>query len=254
MFKKVGRRPAACTRLLVSASIMGMCSLVASDAAAGNVLDPVADPEVLRPKAREFDWSGFYVGGTVGYTFGQDDDIGHTNPAGTLVASPGTLTPSGTSFGLRFGWRNWLPLVDRKWVYAFELGYDTGSISDSFVASTHSAEVELENAKSFRLKSGITSVRGNTLYYSTLGYVRGDLDYAVTGFAGGDLIDVSDQSDRDGFLLGLGVEHNLNDRLSLVFEVDYTRISSYTLTDSDGSSTVATPSFSNVRLGLNYNF
>ena len=118
----------------------------------------------------------------------------------------------------------------------------------------HQASVDVKNTIALRLKGGFANIAGNTQYYGILGYARSELDYSVSGTAGGDTISVSDQSDYDGILLGLGVERALRENLSMTLEYEYLRLDSKTLTDAGGSSTIATPRFGNLRLGLNFAF
>ncbi|TMV07624.1 porin family protein [Ruegeria sediminis] len=240
-------------RLAITLPI-ALCVLGASQAVAGSATAPLVEPDVIAPAPIKLDLRGFYVGGDLAYAFGSGDDVGQRAPNGSLVATPGTLEPGGFNYGLRFGWRNTVPTSGLAYVYGVELGYGGGDISDSFTTATHQASIDVKNTLVLRFKGGFANTRGNMQYYGIIGYARGDIDYSVSGTAGGDTISLSDQSDYDGYLLGLGVERVLRDNLSMTLEYEYTRFNSKTLTDASGSSTVATPSYGNLRLGLNFAF
>ncbi|WP_240482113.1 outer membrane protein [Ruegeria marisrubri] len=221
---------------------------------AGSVTQPIAEPEIIAPKSLTLDLEGFYAGGDLAYAFGSRDDVGHRASSGQLVATPGTLVPGGPNWGLKIGWRDKIQSTGLAFVYGVELGYIAGGIGDSFSTATHQAEIDVKRHLALRLKGGVASIPGDMQFYGILGYARADLDYSVAGTAGGDTISVSDQSDYDGVLLGLGVERALRENLSMMLEYEYTRFSSKTAYDAGGSSTVITPGFGNLRLGLNFAF
>ncbi|WP_159454041.1 outer membrane protein [Roseovarius albus] len=223
---------------------------------AGN-LEEIAEPTVLAPApATELDLNGFYAGGSLAYAFGQDDEVGHTDPNGRFVANAGTFEPEGLNYGLRLGWRNNLPLPSggRLFVYGFELGYDFSDIEDSFSTAAYDASTEIESVLSLKYKGGITNSKKNTLFYTTLGYINTEFDYDVNGATGGDTIALNGSDNQGGLVFGLGVERAINQNLSALLEWEYNYINSFTLRDSAGASTVVTPSFNNIRLGLNYSF
>ncbi|MFD3191199.1 outer membrane protein [Sedimentitalea sp. HM32M-2] len=223
----------------------------AATAQAGNVAPVPADPAVITPAPV---WRGVYAGASVAYAFNGDDRVGHRNPGGAMVAVPGTLEQSGVNYGLRLGWRGERSQGARSFVYGVELGYDAGKADDSLATATHTASVSLNNVLSLRLKSGLTNAARNTLFYGILGYARGDFDYAVAGTAAGDTIAINTGLSANGYVLGLGAERQLTDRLSLFGEWEYLNFGSQRLTDANGSSTQATPKYQNIRIGLNYRF
>lgn len=231
---------------------MAIACALGGTAQAGNLEPVIVEPVVTAPVVPS--WEGFYLGGKVGYAFNGDDRVGHTNPSGVLLFTPDKLEQSGLNYGLRLGWRGQRAMAERSFVYGVELGYDAGKADDSFVSNGYTASVDMNHVLGLRLKSGVTNKTGDTLFYGILGYVRGDFDYAVNGTAGGDAIDLDTSFKTDGFSVGVGVEHMLNDRWSVNAEWEYLEFDSKRLYDGDRSSTKATPKYNNVQLGVNFRF
>lgn len=249
LIKNSGRRKSFLFAVCLTAA-----SCLVSTSWAGNPKPSLGDSEVLSPASSAFDWRSFYIGGSFGYGFGVSDRVGHRTPAGALLANAGTLSVDGFNYGLRLGWRNWATIRSRKWVYGMEIAYRQGDVGGTTRVAGRSSEVNIDETLSLRFRSGLTNQADTLWVYGILGYVRSEIEYSVVGTISGDSIDVDDVSDRSGFVLGLGVERLLKDDVSLTFDVEFTEFGSYRLEDLEGSSTIATPSFWNFRLGLNYSF
>ncbi|WP_162933027.1 outer membrane protein [Roseovarius sp. EL26] len=238
-----------------TAAVLGTVLVISTEqSAAGNLEEPVVIAPVAVATPTVLDLSGFYVGGSLAYGVGISDDVGHKRPNGVLVTTPGTVNPAGINYGVRLGWRNNLPLGRLAYVHGFELGYDLADIEDSFSTATYNASSEIESVLSLKYKGGLTNLSKNTLFYSTIGYTRSEIDYSVVGATGSDAINLNSSTDKDGLVFGLGVERAINQDLSVLFEWEYNYIDGFSLSDGAGASTVVTPSFNNFRLGLNYNF
>jgi outer membrane immunogenic protein len=233
-----------------SAAVCLILGLSAPSQAAG-ISTSLAEPE---PVVAATTWQGFHVGVRVGYGFGGDDEVGHRSPDGRLVASPGTLDIDGFTYGLRLGWRGERPFANRAFVYGVELGFDGSTIEDAFDLNGYAASSELDNLWGLRLKLGQTDPSKQTLFYGILGYVWGEVDYAVTGAKGGSTIALDTSENMSGFTIGLGVEHKLTDNISLTADWEYMELGDQTLTDGAGATTKATPSFQNIGFGFNYRF
>ncbi len=237
---------------LMGGLICAAAALATQGAQAGDIGPAPAEPVVTAPMP---DWTGFYGGVSVGTVFGADDRVGHTNRFGRLLTSPGDLDLEGVNYGVRLGWRIQVPNFAPPAVFGVELGYDDGgSVDDGFATASHVAGSELEHVFGLRFKGGVTSQSRRTFFYGQLGYVRGDFDYGVVGSAGGDVLAFSRGFDTDGYALGLGVEHKLTERLSVLAEWEYLDFSKKRLFDADLSSTLATPDFHNLRIGMNFQF
>ena len=224
---------------LIAASVAALVSVPAAHA--GGFSAPVVDvapAPVITPAPA--DWQGGYAGITLGYAFGGDDDIG-VRPPGVDI---GSAELSGVNAGLRLGYR-W---QRDRWVVGPEVAYVAGDINDSFdftLLGGGDFESEVNNMLGLRLKTGYL-VRPDTLVYGIAGWQKGDFTYNVNGRN----IDY----DADGYVLGLGVERKLTDRMSVTGEYEYANFGSAHVDIAPGAVSVATPEHSNVKLGLNFSF
>ena len=234
---------------LVAGMVAMVVTSVAGFANAGDA-DPVTTSVVVA--APPDPWSGTYVGGNLGYAFGGDDSVGHRDASGNLVSSPGLLKPGGGNFGLRLGWRN--AGGAGSTAYGFELSVDGGGIEDEFSAQGYSGSVRLNSAVSLRFKPGRISSSGEMLYYGIVGVTRGNFDYALAGGSQGDTIQLNSEFDSTGYVLGLGLERQLEGNWSVFSELEYTQFGSEVLYDANRASTKATPKYTNLKVGVNFSF
>lgn len=235
------------TRNLVACFVlMGL----SNTAVAGNLTDPVVEPqiEVIR-EDRSLRWEGAYVGATLGYNFSGGDRIGVTTGSGSQF-NLGDFDNSGWSGSLRAGYR-WQ--LDR-WVFGPELAIEGGQVEDSFTSGGYSGATKLNHALSLRMKAGMTVPVFNSIVYGTVGITRGEFDYSVTGSGNRGAVAVNETFASNGYILGVGIEQPLTDRLSLTGEYEYINYGKDTLTDGLGNTTVATPLFHSLKVGLNLRF
>lgn len=230
----------------VAASLVLGSALAAN---AGGYTPPVVDTGVVAPvieAAPVGDWAGGYAGLTLGYAFGGDDEVGVDQPE---VGTPASLEISGANAGLRLGYR-W---QRDRWVFGPELGYEGGKIEDSFSTGGYEAESEIKSVLALRMKTGYLT--GNDiLVYGIVGVARAKVDYRVEGDGDHGPIAVNDSYSKTGYIVGLGAEKKLTERLSLTGEYEYANFGKETLEDGLGASARATPDFHNVKLGLNFKF
>lgn len=247
-----GRGP---SRVLMSVAVMLGCAV---PSLASDVVGSVSEPEVISPDRFSRDVSAFYLGVSAGRAWGGSDEFGLRVNGDTLFGL-GELKPSGNYGGFRGGWRGVLPAMGgRDYVYGIELGYDFGTLDDSTSTSIGETVVTgrsaISDVFSVRLKNGLTNPSGNTLYFVTLGYVRGDITTSTS------LTDVStssrfeDVDRRQGFSASFGAEHKLNENWSITGEIEYLQFESKTVELGPSFSTKSTPAYRGVRFGLNYTF
>lgn len=230
--------------------------LAGSAASAGGYIAPVVEEIVpIVEPAPALTWKGAYVGATVGYAFNGDDEVGYAFDD-NVFATPETLEISGANAGIRAGYRTQFTGRTREWVIGGELSYEGGNIDDSFDNGTYSAENSINSVIALRMKTGVLNAAGNTLFYGIVGVAQADYDYEFSGLL--DDIAFSGKTDGEtatGYIVGLGVERKLNERLSLTGEWEYANFGKETLKSDDGIfSTEMTPEFHNIKIGLNYQF
>lgn len=240
-------------------SFLAMCALGilsgASGALAGGYTAPTVDPVVTAPVIEATpvsDWAGGYVGGSIGYAFGGDDEIGAELYEGDALVERyrdlGNLKVKGLNAGVHLGYR-W---QRGNWVFGPELSIEGGNISDDQSGSGdldgETVGVGLESQVNYiaglHLKTGYV-VDPQTMVYGTAGYVHGDFDYILSASAGGESASITEGYTANGYALGLGVERKLRDNLSVFAEWQYRNFGktgiTYDLGDGDVLETRATP-------------
>lgn len=224
--------------------------LGAASAQAGGYVPPVVEPapEVVI-EAPVGSWQGGYAGLTLGYAFSGKDRVGISIPgvdgAGDdFLGDVGELSLSGGNVGVRVGYR-W---QRDNWVFGPELGYEGGNIKDD-VARTidgvpYTASSKVKNVFALRMKTGY-AVRPDMLVYGVAGFAYADVDYEING--------VEDSFSRSGYVVGLGVEKQLNEKWTVTGEYEYANFGKETVSSGD-FVTEATPKFNNVKVGVNFRF
>ncbi|SMR83235.1 outer membrane immunogenic protein [Aliiroseovarius halocynthiae] len=238
--------------MMKAASIFtALSSLIISGAAqAGNLQDPTVEaPVEVIPYEDPHPWQGAYVGATLGYVLPGDDRIGITSRSGAGFGL-GNLHIGGKMAGLRAGYRWQLA----QFVFGPELSYEAGPVEDAFVNGNSGAYTELNHAMSLRLKAGSVWKVFNSFVYGTVGFSRAEFDYVVAGNPIQGPVAFNETYSTNGYILGLGFERPISDRLTVTGEYEYTNFGKDELTDSFGNTTLATPLFHTFKLGVNYNF
>ena len=187
--------------------------------------------------AQDNDWTGLYVGGSIGYSFKADDEtivfdtdldgqfddtvltssltnafspgfcngaaLGST-PAAGCRASNGNINMSArVGFDLQLG--NWVvgALADYSNVH---IGDDVTGFS-SAPAASYTFTRDLNSLSSARLRGGWATE--SSLLYATAGWAWGDMDHSFTTTNTVNTFTTSDDSEVDGLQVGLGFEQKL---------------------------------------------
>jgi outer membrane immunogenic protein len=167
-------------------------------------------------------WSGFYVGGAVGYGFGTDE---LTGPAAGefdigLRGGQGTVT-LGYDFQL-----------SPAWVLGLFGDYTFGKLDGS--AGDITSTIDNQWAIGGRLGY----LRSATLWYATAGYTEAEWHVQISAKSGNEML--------NGYFVGFGVEHAFSQNLSLKLEY---RFSNY---DEVPGTLAFDSEISSVRLGVNW--
>jgi outer membrane immunogenic protein len=230
------------------AALAGSMTVLAATAHAGGYVPPVVEPAPAAPIVIEQpvgDWQGGYAGATLGYAFGGKDRVGLTDSASdSLLGNIGELKLKGANAGVRAGYR-W---QKDRWVFGPELGFEGGDIkgdTDGSIGGTDfSAESKIKNVLALRFKTGYT-VAPDTLVYGIAGVARADVDYSLN--------DISDDYKKTGYIVGLGVEKQLNEKWSVTGEYEYANFGKEKL-DFNGLTTEASAKYNNLKVGVNFKF
>lgn len=198
---------------------------------------PIRPPEDFAPPlARPYNydrWAGFYLGGTLGYGWGEGRTGGQIgNFAFDQSGMVGTL----------FGGYNWQM---GSIVTGFEADLGTGGLSASRVTPSGILESDLNAMGSFRGRLGFLATP-SLLLYGTAGLGWANMDFNV---AGGQ----SRSETFVGYALGFGGEMMVSSNISLRLEYLYTDLGSERVIHN-GQSNTYDPDFSQVRAGVSFKF
>jgi outer membrane immunogenic protein len=222
---------------------------------------PVKTP----PAAPVFNWTGFYLGGNVGYGVARDPSSSSLDdPRGLSRPFPETfnVSPRGALGGGQIGY-NWQ--AARNWVLGVEADIQASGQTDSTTCVTacvptlftHVAQ-KLPWFGTLRGRLGWTN--GPTLYYVTSGWAFGKVatHYAVDDVSGVDFHQFS--RSQSGWTLGGGIETQLVGNWTAKVEYLFVNLGSvaesFVYAPFPASTYAETSAIRNhvVRVGLNYKF
>ena len=222
------------------------------------VVAPVVDvaPVVVAPVAVS-NWAGSYVGGSLGYSFSGDDEIGLEGLSGGATIGRanglGEADIKGITGGLHVGYR-W---QRSKWVFGPELGIEGGSVDGSDPVAAFgfdgTLESEVKYVATLVMKTGY-EVSPGTLVYGTAGVAHGEFDYIGNQEESSQTVGYS----NTGYAVGFGLERQVSARMSVFAEYQYRDFGDTTIEfdtgDNTSVATRATPTHSNVKVGVNFRF
>ena len=134
---------------------------------------------------------------------------------------------------------------------------DSKSFADtSLEASTtgtgnRTAKLELENYATLYLQPTY-KIGGGTAVYGKVGYIHGDVKISGSNAATGSTINATDT--LNGYVVGLGVQHNINKNVFVRLEGSYTDHDSVTATDSKSTKFTADSEIIAGKLSIGYSF
>jgi outer membrane immunogenic protein len=217
--------------------------ITASSAALAADLPSRRAPPVYTPPPPLFTWTGFYVGGQVGYGWGH---------AGTGVpGAPGSFagsSPEGVVGGAHVGYNYQV----NQLVFGVEGDVDGTSISKSAyapaIATTFGTRIPVEGS----VRGRIGYAWDRTLFYATGGAAFADIQNTVTG---GITPYYSNSTGRVGWTVGGGVEYALTNNWSVRGEYRYSDFGHQTTYIAPAAISVGNHVTEHaVRVGVSYKF
>jgi outer membrane immunogenic protein len=215
-----------------------------------------------QPLAPVWDWSGFYLGGNVGYGVGHDSTI--RSLAGTPQDSPFELAPAGGLGGGQIGYNSqfgkWLLGIEADWQWAHQTDSACSNQCTPFAAlgglAAWNFAPSINSLATIRGRVGFAQNR--SLWYLTAGGAWGRVDDNFS-FNNGVFATTTPgpAHDKFGWAAGGGVETALAGAWSAKLEYLYVDLGSVTdALSTSGLTGVATSTIHDhiVRLGLNYRF
>jgi len=224
------------------AGMTGGCVLalavLAAPAAAADLGGERRQPRYAEPLPPELRsdverWTGFYLGGTLGYGWGD----GRTS--GDIGSFP--YEQSGT-LGTIYAGYNWQ--IGRT-VLGLEADIGTGDFGASETTGLGTLKSSLNAMGSFRARAGFL-IAPALLVYGTAGLAWADMDYQLVG----------DQARSETFLgyqVGLGTEWMVSNNVSLRLEYIHTDFGHERVIHS-GLNNSFEPDFNTVRAGISFKF
>lgn len=226
--------------------------------AAARAADIVEAPAV-------YDWTGFYIGGNIGYAFGGDDRVELRSDTEVDLRDVGDLELNGIFGGGQIGY-DWqagsavLGIVADIQVADINDDFKTRIDDQGFVRG--SDDIDVWGTVRGRLGWAFDRV----LVYGTGGLAWADVDYKLDAVNEVALLEGHPQSQdtRTGYTLGGGLAWGINESWSVGAEYLYVNLGSYKVrgqvVDDGGNrigetlETTATPDFHSVRAYVNFRF
>lgn len=227
------------TLKMIKAGVMAFALLATPLAAVAADIRPPVYKGVPRSVISYYNWTGFYIGATVGYGSGTSNwDL-----AG--LGFPGVDTaPKGMMYGVTAGY-NWQA---GSFVYGLEADYNFSNVKGS-VACAVISTCQTENTWLATFRGRIGYAFDRFMPYLTGGGAYGDIK-ATSTTAG---LSVTDSESKFGYAFGGGLEYALLANWTIKGEYLYVNLGKFSPASSGGLFDV---SFSEhiVRGGLNYKF
>lgn len=224
--------------LVSSVALMGAAH--AADAVVYDVPDPVAPvvPEV-------YNWTGWYIGAFGGIGAGDIDfDAAGGGTTGSLDIS-GSGAIGGGQIGADYQMGNWVfgAVAD---IAATNFG---GEVTTTGGFGTGYAESRLDYLGTVRGRIGYAFDR--TLFYGHGGWAYGQVENTVS--AGGTTL-FSGEEHRNGYTVGLGVEHAFTDRLSFQTEYSYVDLGDDEVFNNGALAVNEDVRFHTIKAAINFRF
>jgi len=144
---------------------------------------------------------------------------------------------------------DYIPLkaeIDSKSFADTSLETGTGS-----TAGTRTAKLELSNYATLYLQPTY-KIGGGTAVFGKVGYIYGDVKISGSNTATGSTINSTDT--LNGYVVGLGVQHNINKNVFVRLEGNFTAHDDVTATDSLGTKFTADSELIAGKLSIGYSF
>jgi opacity protein-like surface antigen len=140
----------------------------------------------------------------------------------------------------------------------FKAEIDSKSFADTSLeagpgstAGTRQAKLELENYATLYLQPTY-KIGGGTAVFGKVGYIHGDVKISGSNTATGSTINATDT--LNGYVVGLGVQHNINKNVFVRLEGNFTAHDDVTATDSKGTKFTADSELIAGKISIGYSF
>ena len=132
-----------------------------------------------------------------------------------------------------------------------DTSFEAGTDVSSSTAGTRKAKLELENYATLYLQPTY-KIGGGTAVFGKVGYIHGDVKISGSNTATGSTINAKDT--LNGYVVGLGVQHNINKNVFVRLEGSFTAHDDVTATDSKNTKFTADSELIAGKLSIGYSF
>jgi outer membrane immunogenic protein len=207
------------------------------------------DEPIIVPRHR-FSWTGFYLGGNLGYAWG--DTSTYSGDGGFEGATDGfVIHPSGWAGGIQGGY-NWQ--FDN---FLFGIEGDLGYLGVDDRESTATAFAETEYGGYGALTARLGYAEDRWLFYLKGGLALANIENRAGAINAG-VVDAADLTELDdtrlGWTLGGGVEYAFHPNWSMKFEYMYMDFGDDNSTNIDGDGFNHDNDLHSIKVGVNYRF
>jgi opacity protein-like surface antigen len=127
----------------------------------------------------------------------------------------------------------------------------SGTTENFSASGTRKATLDLENYTTLYLQPTY-KIGGGTAVFGKVGYIHGDVKISGSNTATGSTINATDT--LNGYVVGLGVQHNINKNVFVRLEGNFTAHDDVTATDSLGTKFTADSELIAGKLSIGYSF
>lgn len=215
-------------KLVFGATVLAVAAVVSPQAEAAGVHIHTNST----PTSSNFDWSGFYVGGKLGWGTGHEHDNLRPTPLPSSSSSSSSSSDAdniqmGGLLGGVYAGHNW---QSDKIVVGIEGELDGLNLTGSQTFNTNGVTGTLSITSNFQ---GFAKVRAgyavdSALFYVTAGVGLANATLTATGSGAYAGINGSDSGYSLGYTVGAGLEYALNDKWSIRGEVDFSSFGAHT--------------------------
>ena len=238
------------TICLLAAALLAGSAAMAADLPKYPPMAPFA------PVARTFDWTGFYAGGHVGYTWGRDTTFEYLSAKGALIGGPFRFHGNGFLGGIHAGGNIQYGML----VAGIEADFDATGIRGGFFDAPKPpfnpgglVRMRINTQGSLRGRLGLALDR--LLIYGTGGFALEDIKYTYNNPTSG----VTDKTSgaRNGYTIGGGLEYAVTDHLTTSIEYRYSNFGRFNYVSQTafvGVTGGQRPTSNSLRVGVGYKF
>jgi outer membrane immunogenic protein len=234
-------------RLLAASAVLAALSTTAL-AADLPVYAPTAPPA--------FTWTGIYIGGQIGYQWGQESASSYSLPDYTFYASEPTSTSEGVVGGAHLGY-NW---QYTPFVFGVEGDVDGSSYSGTGLDNTGELQATTRIPIEGSIRARVGFAWDRVLIYGTGGVAFASIQNTFDGLGSPYVVGGSDSqtTGRVGWTAGGGIEYAIVNNWSVRAEYRYTDYGSFYVplvyTSGDDFTARIHETDNRAEVGFSYNF